>query len=1334
MICIFDKSAADFSGNGLGPLTPSKCEVTETLNGSWELTLTHPLDEIGKWTRLQPGRIIKAPVPAAPAYAATKPSGSAETRKIYKVSTSTGERLHLRQSPSMSAKILSRYKNGTEVSAIAESGSWMEVTTPDGKHGYMWAKSLTFVRTETIGGTGGTESEIIKKTQLREQPFRIYKISTSLKDGVTVNARHLFYDLADNLMEDYKPEGATASEVAAQILAKCKTPSGFVMHCEMTTTGTAEWTQKNPVEALLGDESLADTWKAELSRDWWDIYAIDRVGVDRPVTIREKKNLKGFSMEKDESDVITRLVPVGKNKDGDPLYLPEGYIDSQYINDYANPKWGVLEVSDASVGSKGKGKLTTDEAYAKMREAAQKEFDAGCDMAALTVDVDFVQIGDTVEGRDVAELNNMYIGDGVWVISPTTGVKMQARITDYTFDCIARRYTQMTLGTVSAMLDSVSVTGKQLPGGIITGTKIAPGAVGSGAIADGAVIARTISAGAILADAIAANAVIANAIAAGAVTTEKLAAGAVTAETIDAGAVTTDKLAAKSVTTDKLAAESVTADNIKAGAVKTTHLDAESVTAEKIKAGSITADRMKAKTITAESGILADGVVGTAQIADGSITSAKIVELSADVITAGTLSVKRLILVGEDGLIYNINAAASGLTAEELTDEKYQNQINGTVIVAKSITAAQIAAESITGNEILAGSITAGNIDVAGLFADEATINAINAMDISSNNYLKLMVETAVDDVQVGGRNYLLGTGEAYVAESDGSARTWLFPWKCASADIAHSLYGKTITISFDYDQAITSGDFRIQVHNTWGQIKEFTAGTATAQRFDGTFDLPVPDTFAENDPDVVIYIDGTWNGSVTFRNLKLEIGNKATDWTPAPEDGYKTSYIEIRDDHVDIGTGGTFRVNSGDVDISTSKFSVSITDESGGEDELLTIDATGVRAENLSAPNVAQRYDGPGTIIVNSGATSAQVESGGYARGIQEVFDRLNDRFLPYTVSVTVQTDTYENLSLHGVFGGAAGLLIDGGGNKVYGSLSIDTCHLSRINIENLGVYCNGNRAAIEVWATMWVRFAGCLVEGYSTATSAFYVDRGSTVMLYNSEMYNCSRGIYAGWGTNVDFHTLRGTCSILYLEGYGTRITGNVSRPSGGWSGFNIISNFTDMTTIPIDNGSGVVAPTTGSATFNPSATGTYTTYWWSGDSDIRQGYTKSNGRTKGGIFYAISGVSGTVKSAILKLTRLKNYGKGSAVQVKVYGTTSAGKSGNPALSTEGYVLGTIDGGQTSDFALPEALATGLGNGTYKGIVLYADDTTVLHGKTYSTNYARFTTDAPLTITWTT
>lgn len=778
-----------------------------------------------------------------------------------------------------------------------------------------------------------------------------------------------------------------------------------------------------------------------------------------------------------------------------------------------------------------------------------------------------------------------------------------------------------------------------------------------------------------------------------------------------------------------LQADSLFAQMAKIVNMSVSHLDAGVIDADKIKARSITADRMKAKTITAESGILADGVVGTAQIADGSITTAKIVELSADVITAGTLSVKRLILVGEDGLIYNINAAASGLTAEELTGEKYQNQINGTVIVAKSITAAQIAAESITGNEILAGSITAGNIDVAGLFADEATIAAINAMDISSNSYLKLMVETAVDDVQVGGRNYVLNTGEAYVAESDGSERTWLFPWKCASADIAHSLYGKTITISFDYDQAITSGDFRIQVQTTWEQIKEFTAGTATAQHFEGTFTLPVP--AALEDSKDIIYIDGTWNGSVTFRNLKLEIGNKATDWTPAPEDGYKTSYIEIRDDHVDIGTGGTFRVKSGDVDISTSKFSVSITDEAGSEDELLTIDATGVRAANLSAPNVAMRYDGPWQIIVNSGATSAQVESGSYVRSVQEAFDRLNDRFLPYYAEVKLETDTYENVSIHGIYAGPGDLQIIGQGHAVYGKIVLRNVN-ANVTIGNLKA-CSASGSVWEIHNCRYVSMSGCIAEGYSTAAKGYYIDKGSIVTMGSCEVYNCGTGVNVDWGAKTDIANLKGTTTQYAYQLFGAVITNTGSRPSGGLTGMNYISAPGDLTTVAVDTGSGVVVPTTGSATFNPSATGTYTTHWLNIDSDIRQGYTKSNGRIKGGIFYAVSGVSGTVKSAILKLTRLKNYGKGAPVQVKVYGTTSAGKSGNPALSTEGYVLGTIDGEQTADFALPEALATGLGNGTYKGIILYADDTSVMGKKDYSTNYARFAAAAPLTITWT-
>ena len=65
MICVYPADCTDFSTNGNGTLAPLSAEVTETLNGEYELTLVHPIDEAGKWQRLVEGCILRAPVPSA---------------------------------------------------------------------------------------------------------------------------------------------------------------------------------------------------------------------------------------------------------------------------------------------------------------------------------------------------------------------------------------------------------------------------------------------------------------------------------------------------------------------------------------------------------------------------------------------------------------------------------------------------------------------------------------------------------------------------------------------------------------------------------------------------------------------------------------------------------------------------------------------------------------------------------------------------------------------------------------------------------------------------------------------------------------------------------------------------------------------------------------------------------------------------------------------------------------------------------------------------------------------------------------------------------------------
>lgn len=128
MICVYPADCTDFSSNGNGGLSPLTAEVAETLNGEYELTLVHPIDDAGKWQRLAEGCILRAPVPAAMTSRVnfTAPGDDNRT-EVWKVNTdfSGAETrkgtLNLRSGPGRSYKILAAYKNTSLVQVIAKT-------------------------------------------------------------------------------------------------------------------------------------------------------------------------------------------------------------------------------------------------------------------------------------------------------------------------------------------------------------------------------------------------------------------------------------------------------------------------------------------------------------------------------------------------------------------------------------------------------------------------------------------------------------------------------------------------------------------------------------------------------------------------------------------------------------------------------------------------------------------------------------------------------------------------------------------------------------------------------------------------------------------------------------------------------------------------------------------------------------------------------------------------------------------------------------------------------------------------------------------------------------
>ena len=887
MICVYDAACTDFSNNGLGPINPSSCQVTETLNGEYELTVIHPIDEIGKWQRLVEGNIVRAPVPAAMTpqinLRITTPT---ESTLIYRIDTSHGTTpygtLRLRAKASASATVIKTYKNGSEVIVLDNSdSSWYEVTAPDGKHGYMMAQYLQYVRTDEKRVAKET---VVEAQQLRDQPFRIYRVVPELNQ-VTAYARHIFYDLRDNMIRKVEVSGSTAGAVALDMLnAGCLSEHNFTFYSDITKTAEdVKFENVNPAEAILGDDGFIQKYSGELVRDWFDVYAVKRVGEDSDVTIREGKNLKSISYDVDESDVVTRIMPTGEDKDGELLYLPEVYVDSPLISTYPTVKWYHLEVSDAKESESEDSPKTKAQCYEEMRAAAQEQFEAGCDCPTITLNVDFINCPDTVEYQQYAALQDIFLGDAVRVIAKRVGVSVSMRMTQYTYDCLLRKYTKCTLGTAADTVSANIITRGQIAGGAITGSKLARDSVGTAALQNGSVGSLQIRLAAIetahiqlaaitkaliaeaaigtaqienaavtsakIADAAIGSAQIGQAVIDtanikdgaiktakiedgsivsahigngeiltanihdGAITNAKIGTAAVETANIKDAAVETAKIKDAAITNAKVAGAAIGTANIQDAAIVTAKIldgnitrakiadlavdsakiDDLAVTTAKIAAAAITSAKIaNAAVDTAQialgaitTALIAQGAVGTAQIADASITDAKVVSLNADVITSGTLATERLIIRGANGLIYEINAEASGLSAQELTDEKYQQKINGTVLVARSITAQQIAAATITANEILAATITGDKIAAATIEGSNIKTGAINTshvaanfgqtLDLSSNVGINQRVQQIYTDMNAaiaaaGGGEIIVGTQSSATSAWEGVA------------------------------------------------------------------------------------------------------------------------------------------------------------------------------------------------------------------------------------------------------------------------------------------------------------------------------------------------------------------------------------------------------------------------------------------------------------------------------------------------------------------------------------------------------------------------------------
>ena len=287
------------------------------------------------------------------------------------------------------------------------------------------------------------------------QYFRISSIRRNLKE-VSVIAKHIFFDLNKNFIEDISIKNKTGSMALSHILGGTSYPHSFSATSDIDTVASSRLVRKNVVSALIGDtdNSFINRWGGELDIDGFTFKLNEQIGKDDGYTIQYGKNLTGLDLQLNMLEVVTRIRPVGF----DGIEIDGLYVDSPYIDNYALPI--IKEIKYENVKWKGSPNYeeredddsyiydNLAEAQAKLIELATNEFIVNeIDLPKTTINIEFIELSKTEEYKHLKFLQNINIGDTVHIYHKPLDINLKSRCIEYVYDCILNKYETITLGS-----------------------------------------------------------------------------------------------------------------------------------------------------------------------------------------------------------------------------------------------------------------------------------------------------------------------------------------------------------------------------------------------------------------------------------------------------------------------------------------------------------------------------------------------------------------------------------------------------------------------------------------------------------------------------------------------------------------------------------------------------------------------------------------------------------------------------------------------------------------------------------------------------------------------
>ena len=782
-VYIYDRDEEDFSTIGIcGALQPKECIFHEIANGKSSLRLEHPLDPYHRYLALQENRILKADVPVRTTPEIMNGSYVTVVERWFVKNTATKVNRYIYNKANPSAKKQKKLKLvpvGAEVIVISKplltdqrwkvKYTWTtkkkKKTVSKTVTGYIDHSDTTLELRETVtieNSSTGIE-QVAPSWRIEEQLFRIVSVEKH-EHSVIVEANHISYDLLYNLCT-YAATGAqTLSQAANAMLDSCIEEHTFTFQTNIAGTKTGfDFRDKDPITALLDpDIGLIPRWHGELIRDNYHFTVLDHAGVNRGTTFMYGKNVKGITVSVDYSDVATAIRPIGEDEKGNPLYLEHSFLwNGSTLTQLSDTKGIVygryhhlngsslecdlpfarvfpLKGEDCKVDKKNGPNATT--VRNRLRDQAIAALRDGAEQPKASVSVDMQQLGYTHQWERYRELEKVFLFDTVRVRHPAMNIDLLTPVCEVEWDCIEDKPLEIHTGAIENL--APSITSWQITG--LDGAKLTFGSVGAAQMASDSIRTRHIQAESIVTDSLAAQSV----------TAEKIAAGAIDAMSINAVTAHINEITAETIDTDALSASiakllRVVSEDIQTGRLTTDTLSAVTAGIVTLTAKVGSFDLETVTNLVSQALVLQKGLANTMTITNLAVTSANLLNAT----------IGKLVLLGEDGLYYEVGVGTNGTihtseyvpTQQELDDGKTTD--GRAIVTDETINAQTITGETVMANEALFSSVLTAALNAGQITANEAMIasasipmlyvTSVKALgdiiDISANQSITMM-------------------------------------------------------------------------------------------------------------------------------------------------------------------------------------------------------------------------------------------------------------------------------------------------------------------------------------------------------------------------------------------------------------------------------------------------------------------------------------------------------------------------------------------------------------------------------------------------------------------